>query len=1008
MLSKLFRNSEIMAPWVTDKQRQQMLLNAARDLVGHRLGTYAIPAGVFIVLVSSFNRLQSNVAAAAAVIVFAGSVVRYFCYRRLYKVPDKSAVSPEITSIVANIFIYSAIIVAFATGVFGGAVVYEIPNFTVAIGMILLLAVLTGGYIAGVYCFLPALIALLVAQWLPMVICAVTVTDFNDMNLMYGLILVLYIGSMLFLGQNIGRHYWKMRLVQLSLENSQKDLCDSRDRFDRLINSTGTGLVSVDEEGCLLEANESYLNMIGAKDFDEVKGRSILEWTASVSVEGTKDALEAGHNDHASFTNQLKKIRRLDNNQIVTISVDAMIEESDQGVARMAIIHDITEQKKIEHYLEKNRERHELILNATGNTIVMIDRDHRITLANKVFCIRHGFEDEMEALGKKVEIVVDESLRDMVEKSIDEAIETQVMVTVETSLEVKSLGRDSWVVCRFYPVEDGVMMVSADITHLKLKELELEKVERLNAELSEKAPIGAVIVQDQTVVYVNAQASALVGLSEAEILGASIFDLLPKSSQETIRRMQSERLSGKTTENHYEAEIYSKDRKLIPVMVHSSTIEYQGRQGVLVWLYDVTELHRVQQKLKESEAFHRAVLDASEATILAIDSNYITTMVNKAFCDRNGIVESDAIGIPIQEVLSYVEDQTIFELVDKTMETRESQSYISHVELMGVGLEAWVDLKYYPIEDGVMVLSMDVTPLKKAEKELMMHRDHLQELVDQQVQELREAVEQAEAANRAKSEFLANMSHELRTPMHSILSFSKFGIDKLNSAPVEKLGTYFERIYQSGDRLLALVNDLLDLAKLEAGKMELEISDLNLTELVVTLMEEQEATATQKGVIVKLKDRDVPVEGSFDGARIGQVVTNLLSNAIKFTQVGKAIELSLSTGTVEIKDSENALSTVPAIHFHIHDEGIGIPDQELEEVFDKFIQSSKTNTGAGGTGLGLAICKQIVEAHHGSIWAENATDGGAIFSFTIPQTYTAIDVELDSLPETGAGSTTIN
>ncbi|MBV1959176.1 MAG: PAS domain-containing sensor histidine kinase, partial [Pseudomonadales bacterium] len=418
---------------------------------------------------------------------------------------------------------------------------------------------------------------------------------------------------------------------------------------------------------------------------------------------------------------------------------------------------------------------------------------------------------------------------------------------------------------------------------------------------------------------------------------------------------------------------------------HIRKASHAGQPAVLVWAYDLTEIKATQKKLKESEGQYRAVLQASEATIIAVDSNHITTVVNQAFCERNGIRESDAIGRPIEQVLAHIPDKKVFELVDSTVATGQSHSYMMHLELKGMGREAWVDVKCYPIDGGVMVLSMDVTPLKKAEKELRMHRDHLQELVDSQVQELRNAVENAQAANRAKSEFLANMSHELRTPMHSILSFSSFGLEKLNKVSTEKLGTYFERIHDSGNRLLTLVNDLLDLAKLEAGKMELDTADHDLTEVLVSRMLEQEATAKQKGVVIKLEDGAGVIRGDFDSNRIGQVVTNLLSNAVKFTPKGKSITLSISDGTMTV-EYVGGSTEVPSIHFRIQDEGIGIPESELEQIFDKFIQSSKTNTGAGGTGLGLAICKQIIEAHNGKIWAEVSEDG-ALFHFEIPKTY---------------------
>ncbi|MBV1959935.1 MAG: PAS domain-containing protein, partial [Pseudomonadales bacterium] len=597
MLNKLYRSKELNASWITEQQRQPLLRQTVKELIGHQVGIYAIPVITLLILIGVFDQLTSTIALWAAAVVLAASIVRYVSYRQAYKAPDQCPLDSVVFDSAANTFLYSTIIAALAVGVFSVAVTHDLTSYVSALGMALLLAGLTGGYIAGVYCFLPALIAMLAALWLPVAIYGLMVIEMSFLGLLYGAVPTLYIISMLIMGRNIGKQYWQMQLIQLSLQASQKELQDSRDRFDRLINATNTGLVAVDESGHLLEANEPYLKMIGATDFGEVQGRSILEWTAEESVEGTRGVLNAAPSEKGDFTKQQKQVRRLDTGQLVSISVDAMIEETPGGIERLAMVHDITEQKRIENFLAKTREQYELILNSTGSTITIVDRDHRITLVNKVFCVRHGFETEAEALGQVLESVVDDSISDRVYQSIEEALETQAMVIIEACIEVKSLGRDSWVVCRFYPIADGVMMVSADITHMKLKELELESIEKLNIELFEKAPLGAVIVQDQKVVYANAQAGELMGKEHDEIVGLSMYGLLPQSSQEIIQTVQAEKLSGKTKENHYEAEVYGKDREIVPVMIHSSLIEYRGKPGILAWLYDVTELHGIQKKL---------------------------------------------------------------------------------------------------------------------------------------------------------------------------------------------------------------------------------------------------------------------------------------------------------------------------------------------------------------------------------------------------------------------------
>ncbi len=243
--------------------------------------------------------------------------------------------------------------------------------------------------------------------------------------------------------------------------------------------------------------------------------------------------------------------------------------------------------------------------------------------------------------------------------------------------------------------------------------------------------------------------------------------------------------------------------------------------------------------------------------------------------------------------------------------------------------------------------------------------------------ELNAAKEQADRANQAKTSLLMNMSHEFRTPMHAILNYTSMGLKKLDSAEREKLKKYLTNIQHSGLRLLELLNALLDLAKLESGKLELKPSRGDLTQ---TLRQSQAELgslfeAKQLELIVDCQSKDPCAV--FDRERLIQVFINLLSNAIKFSPKESTIQ-------VTIADS-NLPERGPAFHCTVSDNGVGIPEAELEAIFDKFTQSSKTNTGAGGSGLGLAICREIVHLHGGAIWAAASPSGGASIHFVIPR-----------------------
>jgi signal transduction histidine kinase len=287
-----------------------------------------------------------------------------------------------------------------------------------------------------------------------------------------------------------------------------------------------------------------------------------------------------------------------------------------------------------------------------------------------------------------------------------------------------------------------------------------------------------------------------------------------------------------------------------------------------------------------------------------------------------------------------------------------------------------VAFKYVSANSAAQYLSLirNEENLKQAKvlaEESKRELERLNRQLEASVQQANVLAKKADAANQAKSEFLANMSHELRTPLHGILSFASFGIKKYATSKPERLLDYFNRIRQSGKTLLELLNDLLDLAKLESGKAVFVFKPTDLVMLIKSVMDEFDALLSERDLTIRREVVECVSQITIDADKIKQVLRNLLNNAVKFSPKGGIIDII-------IRSLENSVKV------SVRDQGPGIPQNELEAVFDKFVQSSKTKTGAGGTGLGLAICHEIIVAHKGRIWAENRPRGGAIFSFEIP------------------------
>lgn len=263
---------------------------------------------------------------------------------------------------------------------------------------------------------------------------------------------------------------------------------------------------------------------------------------------------------------------------------------------------------------------------------------------------------------------------------------------------------------------------------------------------------------------------------------------------------------------------------------------------------------------------------------------------------------------------------------------------------------------------------------REYQEELRRHNDILEEKVEQRTRELHQAKTAANAANKAKSDFLANISHELRTPLHGILNFSELSINGIDRYDMKRQLDFLQEIHQSGERLLTLINNLLDLSRLDSGRMEYDFADQPLSPIIQDTIGHFSDICESKQIQIDFKPPAFRDIAPIDANRMRQVMTNLLANATEYSSAGSSIRIEIS------EDPSNFIVSVS-------DKGVGIPENELSDIFSPFTLSSKTDDGSGGTGLGLPICRQIISDHNGTIRAENNPDGGATITFSLPKLY---------------------
>jgi PAS domain S-box-containing protein len=398
---------------------------------------------------------------------------------------------------------------------------------------------------------------------------------------------------------------------------------------------------------------------------------------------------------------------------------------------------------------------------------------------------------------------------------------------------------------------------------------------------------------------------------------------------------------------------------------------------------ELMESERAAREQAKAESRFRELLEAAPDAILEVDADGRIVLLNAVAEKMFGYSREELLGRPVELLVP-------FDVRGRHGQHRAAYSSHPSTRPMGSGLDLYaqrrdgarlpVEISLSPVksEGGlrVSVIIRDVTERKQAEDKIRaMHENFTRELSATNRQlELRNR--EVERANRLKSEFLASMSHELRTPLHTVIGFSELLSEELEGPLNQKQKRFMGHIHRDSLHLLELINEILDLSKIEAGRLELNLEVFDVASALPEVLPSAKALGAQKSIEIESRAME-GVSVQADRVRFKEILYNLLSNAVKFTPDGGKIQVDVTRG-----DGFAEVS--------VTDTGLGIPPEEHENIFQEFYQVGATTKGVReGTGLGLAITKRLVEQHGGKIRVESEPGKGSRFTLTLPLAETA-------------------
>ena len=651
-------------------------------------------------------------------------------------------------------------------------------------------------------------------------------------------------------------------------------------------------------------------------------------------------------------------------------------------------LSDVTERREGERELRENEEKYRALIENAADAIFVHGMDARIHDVNQQAC---------ESLGYTREELLNMSIADLVpDFSVERFAEKAGKIEPGEAIAMEDFQRrkDGTV----YPTEVRLRVIEIrgtkiaiaivrDVTERKKAEENLRDSEERFRNLIEGSLQGILIHRDNKPLFINEACAKMFGYESTEevMQTENLLLFVSPTSQSQIREFQGARSRGEKAPAFFEFEGVHKNGT--PLWLDTSTriVNWVGAPAMQTTFIDITERKLAEQAVQAKSAMLQATLDNMGEGISFVDQHLKAQAFNRKFLDLLQLpAELIKENTHIEEIFRYNAKRGEYGPGDIEEQVRQrvalAGKFEPHLFERTRPDGTVIEVRGNPVPDGggFVTTYTDITDRKRAEQELragLEAKTELLEILEDREVQLTTAKVKAEEANRAKSSFLANMSHELRTPLNAIIGYSELLSEEAEEEGAGTLVGDLNKIHSAGKHLLSLINDILDLSKIEAGKMELFLETFDLPATLRDVATTVAPLVEKNGNTLELSLPEDIGQMRADVTKVRQILFNLLSNVAKFTK----------QGTISLTASRTGNGEAEWITFTVRDSGIGMTPEQQARLFQPFSQADASTTREyGGSGLGLAICKLVCEAMGGEISVHSEIGKGSTFTARLP------------------------